>query len=602
VRYFLGLALAVLSAAVALNVPPAWAERRIALSVGIDLYDNLPAHGQLKKAVNDARAMDQAFAGLGFETAREENVTRQGFLSAWQRFLNRLQPGDTAALFFAGHGVEINGANYLVARDVPNVGPREEKLLAGASIRFDELLHDLRERRVGLSLFIVDACRENPFRDTRGRFVGSARGLKRVEDAVKGSFILYSAGYGEKALDRLSATDAAPTSPYTRTLIPLLKTPGLSLQEIAKRVRADVVALMRKAEPPHEQTPAYYDQVVGDVVLKPGKAVALPPPPPSPQGPDVAQAWAMAKGSRSLAVLEAFRQQYGRQNAFYDQLAKERIDALRQEKLAVVVPPPPPVGLSPYRSAAPLTAADERALKPRDAFKECAACPEMVVVPAGSFMMGSPPNEAERDPDEGPQRRVTLVRPFAVGKFEVSFAEWDACLAEAACTYRPDDAAGGRRGRQPVTNVSWNDITRQYLPWLSRKTGKGYRLLTEAEWEYAARADTTTRYAFGDTITTGQAAFAAGIVPVGSFPPNAFGLHDMHGNAWEWVQDCGRSGSGNYNGAPLDGTAWTTGNCSLRHTRGGSPGPTRYLRSANRDTLPLDARNSTVGFRVGRTL
>jgi caspase domain-containing protein len=263
---------------------PAEAERRVALSIGIDVYDNLPADDQLQKAVGDARAVAAALRELGFETAVEPNPSRIDLMRAWQAFLNKVQPDDTAALFFAGHGVAIDGVNYLVPRDVPNVRASEERLLAGAGIRFDDMMHELRARKARMALFIIDACRNNPFRDTRGRSVGGARGLTRVADEVKGSFILYSAGYGEQALDRLSAADREANSPYTRTLIPILKTPGLSLPEIARRVRAQVVALARTAQPPHEQTPAYYDQVVGDFVLAPG-ALAAPPPAfvPTPQ-------------------------------------------------------------------------------------------------------------------------------------------------------------------------------------------------------------------------------------------------------------------------------------------------------------------------------
>jgi formylglycine-generating enzyme required for sulfatase activity len=242
----------------------------------------------------------------------------------------------------------------------------------------------------------------------------------------------------------------------------------------------------------------------------------------------------------------------------------------------------------------------------------------MVVVPAGSFLMGSPPSEKGREPadkgSEGPQHPVTIARPFAVGKFEVTFAEWDACVTGGGCTHSPKDFGSGR-SKRPVINVSWNDITSQYLPWLNRKSGKTYRLLTEAEWEYAARAGTTTRFAFGETITRTQAQYsvgdsgsAGGPVEVGSFPANAFGLHDMHGNVWEWVQDCW---NGSYNGAPSDGSAWISGAawgwvttaCDSRILRGGSWFlQAENARSANRYGWAPGARNFDMGFRVARTL
>ena len=233
-------------------------------------------------------------------------------------------------------------------------------------------------------------------------------------------------------------------------------------------------------------------------------------------------------------------------------------------------------------------------------FRDCLdVCPEMVVVPAGSFMMGSPAGEEGRDADEGPQRKVTIARPFAVGKFEVTFAEWDACVAAGGCKHRPGDQDWGR-GRRPAINVSWDDA-KEYVVWLSRKTGKTYRLLSEAEWEYAARAGTTTRYAFGDTISRSQTQCSVDkTVEVGSFPANKFGLHDMHGNVWEWVEDARHP---NYQGAPEDGSVWPGGDTSLRVLRGGSwYNIPRILRSAVRLRRPPSDRFNDVGFRLASTL
>jgi len=235
-------------------------------------------------------------------------------------------------------------------------------------------------------------------------------------------------------------------------------------------------------------------------------------------------------------------------------------------------------------------------------FIGCDVCPEMVVVPAGSFMMGSPSSEAGRDDDEDPVHRVTIAYSFAVGVFEVSFAQWDACVSDGGCNgYSPDDAGWGR-GNRPVINVSWEDA-QSYLKWLSAKTGKSYRLLSESEWEYAARAGTTTAYHFGGSIASSQANYGGNIgktAPVGSYPPNAFDLHDVHGNVLEWVQDCYNV---NYTGAPVDGSAWQSGDCSRRVLRGGSwLNEPRFLRSALRGWITAGGRNSYFGFRVARTL
>lgn len=175
-------------------------------------------------------------------------------------------------------------------------------------------------------------------------------------------------------------------------------------------------------------------------------------------------------------------------------------------------------------------------------------CPEMVEVPAGKFMMGS----MDGGLNERPVHEVTIGR-FAVGKFEVTFADWEACIAGGGCAShkRPSDQGWGRE-RHPVIDVSWNDA-KEYVTWLVHKTGQPYRLLTEAEWEYAARPGTTTKYAFGDAINEDQARYSdRKTAEVGSFPPNAWGLHDMHGNVWEWVEDCYQE---NHSGAPSDGLA-----------------------------------------------
>ena len=201
------------------------------------------------------------------------------------------------------------------------------------------------------------------------------------------------------------------------------------------------------------------------------------------------------------------------------------------------------------RVADSIARAEAERRRPGRVFRDCAACPEMVVVPAGSFTMGSPASEKGRWDDEGPRHRVTIGYSLAVGVYEVTFAEWDACVRAGACgRYRPDDEGWGRGGR-PVINVSWEDA-REYVRWLSRETGAPYRLLSEAEWEYVARAGTETARYWGDS-ESGQCLNANGddddvnctdgyanTAPVGSFQPNTFGLYDVLGNVWEWTEDC----------------------------------------------------------------
>ena len=258
-----------------------------------------------------------------------------------------------------------------------------------------------------------------------------------------------------------------------------------------------------------------------------------------------------------------------------------------------------------------LTATAERALKPGDSFRECskdAFCPAMIVVPAGAFKMGSPETEAGRFPNEGPQHDVAIARPFAVSKFDVTFDDWDACVSVGGFGGCPDvdDSTYGRESK-PLINASWIEA-QKYVTWLAGVTGKPYRLLTEAEWEYAARAGARTAYSWGADIVAGYAnCLSCGskwdnheTSPVGSFSANAFGLYDMAGDVWQWVQDCTHR---DYNKAPTDGSEWAGGDCNEHIVRGGSwLAEPPFLRSAFRVGLATDEHNSDLGFRVARAL
>jgi formylglycine-generating enzyme required for sulfatase activity len=252
-------------------------------------------------------------------------------------------------------------------------------------------------------------------------------------------------------------------------------------------------------------------------------------------------------------------------------------------------------------SARELILRPQQAVEPGEVFRDCEGCPELVVVPPGDFVMGS-----GETPYEKPERTVSVPRPFAIGRNEVTFAEWDQCADEGACKLRPDDHGWGR-GKRPVINVSWED-TRPFLLWLSRKTGQTYRLASEAEWEYAARAGTKTPFWWGRDAGTGRAQCAACATPpvqqetvaVRSFRPNGFGLYDTAGNAAEWVEDCWND---NYRNAPKDASPWTKGDCRLRVLRGGSfTSPTNAIRSASRFRYDIDVRYYANGFRVVREL
>jgi formylglycine-generating enzyme required for sulfatase activity len=260
------------------------------------------------------------------------------------------------------------------------------------------------------------------------------------------------------------------------------------------------------------------------------------------------------------------------------------------------------VGLGLAATATPATAADA---KP---FRDCAECPELVTIPAGAFDMGA--LEIGRNTNlkrSLPVHRVTIPKAFAFGRYETTFDEWQVCVDAGGCERKPDDHGWGR-GRRPVINVSVPDAE-EYLRWLSKKTGQTYRLPTEAEWEYAARAGTRTHFSWGDEAGKDNAncrtcapEISKMSYEVGGYKPNPWGLYDVHGNVWEWTQDCWNE---SYEGAPSDGSAWKSGDCNFRVQRGGS----WYYVDANLDSAFRSKYAATangfsygIGFRVVREI
>src|SRR5262245_24979607 len=319
---------AVVLASSIIALPQVAQAKRVALVVGINRYDNLPRERQLAKAVNDARAVEATLRSVGFDVIRVEDVGRSAFNLAWQQLLNKVGPGDEVAMYFSGHGVEIDGVNYLVPRDIPAVSTGEIRRLKNEALSFDEIRRDLAAHGPKLSLFILDACRDNPFADDRGRSIGGSKGLVPVQ-AEYGSFIMFAAGAREMALDRLNDTDQAPNSVYTRKLVPLLMQPGLRLPDLAQRVRNEVRQLANSVG--HRQNPAYYDEGADDVCL----AGCAPTPAATPLQPSTSEAeraWAAAKETTSIAALEAFIRRFG--DTYYGDLAKVRLAELKRAEEA----------------------------------------------------------------------------------------------------------------------------------------------------------------------------------------------------------------------------------------------------------------------------
>jgi len=262
--------------------------------------------------------------------------------------------------------------------------------------------------------------------------------------------------------------------------------------------------------------------------------------------------------------------------------------------------PPPSVAPSAPQAEKPSEKLPPKTIAAHEV-KDCPGCPSLIALPAGSFTMGSNTS----DPSEKPSHHVSISKPFAIGKYEVTVEQWDACVAASACSRITID--GNLSKTSPVRDVSWDDA-QQYVQWLAKTTGKPYRLPTEAEWEYAARGGTSTRYWWGEQMRSGMANCKGCGEPwqkeaplnVGSFPANPFGLHDMNGSVWEWVADCWHN---SYKGAPADGQAWDEPECRTRVIRGGSwRDDASYMLSSTRFKYDASVRYLQNGFRVARAV
>ena len=574
-------------------------ESRVALVIGNGAYQNAPS---LRNPVNDARGMATLLGKLGFDVVERENATRRTMTEAMRAFAEKLTPGGVGLFFYAGHGMQVKGGNFLLPVDAALAAEDDLKY---ETVDVADVLDRMDDARVRLSLVILDACRDNPFaHGTRS----ATRGLAPI-DAPRGTVIAYATAPG-----KLSADGDGDNGLYTTELLKAMAEPGLTLEDVFKHT-ADGV----ERHSGNQQTPWISSSFRGEFYFSEAatRKVAIPPQPgtaalaaatPAAPTPTAAAAnaeamelaaWQGVATSRSPQALEAFLAAFPQGR--FAAIARAKLDEVKAaqatQTAAAAAPTPRTVTPAPPAEA-------------RQAFRDCPKCPEMVLIPGGSFMMGVPQGEEERvelaDKLRGraaPLHRVT-VKAFALGRTEVTFAAWDACIAGGGCSYRPDDQGWGR-GRQPVINVAWSDL-RQYLDWLSKRSGKQYRLPSEAEWEYAARAGTTTMRPWGDQIGARLAACSgcgAGQLqrpePVAGFPPNRFGLQDVLGNVWEWVEDCGHT---SYVGAPDDGSAWTAGPCPRRALRGGSwkIGP-KLLRVGHRAVSKPDYRSEDVGFRVARS-
>ncbi len=326
-------ALVILLSVLVLVMPGlAAAERRFALVIGNDAYDNVPT---LLKAGNDARAMERTLSGMGFEVISAIDATRREMNRALQRLSNSVQPGDVAMLFYAGHAIEIEGENYLLPVDIPPAEPGQEGFVRDEAISLNRVLAGMRRTGARLNIAVLDACRDNPFAESTGRSIGAKRGLSRIV-APGGTFVMYSADAGQAALDRLDNADPDPNSVFTRTLLPLMQRPGLDLVELARETRRGVNKLA--ATVGHQQTPAYYDAILGEFRFSLG---APEPNPPTIEVPVTTQPkandtaievafWQSAEASGSSAAYQTYLDRFP--NGSFADLARLKISELSVPK------------------------------------------------------------------------------------------------------------------------------------------------------------------------------------------------------------------------------------------------------------------------------
>jgi formylglycine-generating enzyme required for sulfatase activity len=533
--------------------------KRVALVIGNGSYTLSP----VGTAIADAKSIADLLRDGGFDVVYVQDARRTDIESAIKQFSQKLERGATAVVYFAGHAVQNQDRNFLLPVDATISSDADVR---SNTVDVDLILDPLIVARPKGAVIILDAARRNPWQQKTSARTNGLANLNPIQGITQA----YPAAPGQTIEDQ-----KGPPGLFASEFVRAAKVPDRTFRDAFRQTRAAVAKASR-----NKQVPWEISLDTADFVVKPhAERAALASRGVSranPTDPVELGFWDTIKNSDSAANFQVYLDAYP--NGTFANTARARLQSI-----------------SPSNSSKLPAAAEV----PASTIRDCPQCPELVLIPSGSFNMGS----IEVFDFEGPVHQVAIRKPFYIGRYEVTYEEWDACVVDRGCTYRPDDGGTGR-GRRPVTNVDWNDA-KTYIAWLSQKTGKTYRLPTESEWEYAARAATTSAYPWGRSLDKDRANCSGctsdprnKTIDVGSFKPNAFGVYDMAGNAAEWVEDCWSEG---YRGAPADGSASIKPGCRERVLRGGSfNNDPKYLRSAARFRYDYNVRYPSNGFRVVR--
>jgi formylglycine-generating enzyme required for sulfatase activity len=557
-------------------------ERRVALVIGNDQYRHVP---RLANPTNDARLIAETLMSVGFTligSKAQLDLDKAAFDRVVQEFGTMIQGAGVALFYYAGHGLQVRGTNYLVP---VSANPTREADVDFQLFNVDLVLRQMEGAGTRLNFLILDACRNNPF---AGRGLRAAVGGLAQMQAPEGTLIAYATQPGNVALD---GTDGH--SPYTSALASAVRKPGLDVFAVFNETGLDVKQRTGGAQQPWVSS----SPIAGQFYF-----TGAPDQQPTGGNGDAVEIafWNSVKDAKTPDAVQAYLQQY----------PKGKFASLATLKLKELTEPPtpapsPPVPETPSRPTPPSSSGGTQVAvgvypQPPEASKTLRnrIGMEFILIPAGEFQMGSNDKDASDDEepahgDEKPVHTVRITQPFYLGKYEVTQDQWQAVMGNNPSYFK------GKANR-PVDSVSWEDVQEFIRRLNSQEGGATYRLPTEAEWEYAARAGTTTRWSFGDDAShLGRYAWynenADGEThPVGQLQPNPWGLYDMHGNVWEWVQDW----YGEYaSGTAVDPMGPSSG--PNRVNRGGSfYYPARDCRSAGRGSFAHGTRYAYFGFRL----